>query len=65
MYEEFVKCTESGQFLKICYVTGMILYLFANFEEMLKNMELENDRIRNRINRSATLSNTNTSINVT
>ena len=62
MFEDFIDCSESGQFLKITYVTGMILYLFANFEEMLKNMELENDRMRNRINRSATLSNTNTSL---
>jgi hypothetical protein len=36
-----VHCSESGQMIKIIFVTAMILYLFFNFEKVLDQMETE------------------------
>lgn len=52
LFEDFVKCSEAGQLIKICYMTGMILYLIFNFEEMLTDMEREIDEIREQISNS-------------
>jgi len=41
-------------FIKMLYVTGMILYLFFNFEELLENLELDIDEIRQRPQQQST-----------
>jgi len=43
-----VQCTQVAMFIMVLYVTGMILYLFFNFEELLENLELDIDEIRQR-----------------
>jgi hypothetical protein len=41
LFEDMVHCSESGQMIKIIFVTAMILYLFFNFEKVLDQMETE------------------------
>lgn len=48
LFEYFIKCSRSGMFVKALYVTSMILYLFFNFEELLKQLEYQNLKARER-----------------
>ena len=46
IFEDLIWCTPAGQLLKIvCYTAG-ILYIFFNFENMLKSMERDLDLIK-------------------
>ena len=41
MFEDLIKCSDEGQMLMIFIYTAGILYLFYNFEVILKAMEAE------------------------
>ena len=46
MFEDLIKCSRSGQMFMIFIYTAGILYLFYNFEQIVKTMETEMVRIR-------------------
>lgn len=52
IFEDLIKCSDPGQITQITFYTGGILYLFYNFEIMLKSMDKDLDSIRKQSNRN-------------
>ena len=46
MFEDLIKCSRAGQMFMIFIYTAGILYLFYNFERIIKTMETEMVKIR-------------------
>ena len=57
MFEDFIKCSPTGQLIKVISYTAGILYLFFNFEQMLRQMENDNQAIRGDARQRASSSN--------
>ena len=41
MFEDLIKCSRAGQMTMIFIYTAGILYLFYNFEQIVKHLEKE------------------------
>ena len=46
MFEDLIICSRAGQMFMIFIYTAGILYLFYNFEQIVKTMEKENVDLR-------------------